>query len=66
MVLVMMMAGLSGCIGGDESEETLRIAFSVKDGSRLWSTQCKEGYNAPVDVLVADGRARTRGIVPKM
>ncbi|MCH1616867.1 MAG: hypothetical protein L7R83_05090, partial [Candidatus Poseidonia sp.] len=31
MVLVMMMAGLSGCIGGDESEETLRIAFSVKD-----------------------------------
>ena len=31
MVLVVMMAGLSGCIGSDESEETLRIAFSVKD-----------------------------------
>ena len=31
MVLVVMMAGLSGCIGSDESEGTLRIAFSVKD-----------------------------------
>ena len=31
MVLVVLMAGLSGCIGSDESEETLRIAFSVKD-----------------------------------
>ena len=31
MVLVMLMAGLSGCIGSDDSEETLRIAFSVKD-----------------------------------
>ena len=31
MVLVMLMAGLSGCIGSEDSEETLRIAFSVKD-----------------------------------
>ena len=31
MVLVMLVAGLSGCIGSDDSEETLRIAFSVKD-----------------------------------
>ena len=31
MVLVVLLAGLSGCIGSDESEETLRIAFSVKD-----------------------------------
>ena len=31
MILVMLMAGLSGCIGSDDSEETLRIAFSVKD-----------------------------------
>ena len=31
VVLVVMMAGLSGCIGSDNSEDTLRIAFSVKD-----------------------------------
>jgi outer membrane protein assembly factor BamB len=46
------------------------IAFSASDGKRLWSTKCKEGYNAPVDVLLADGllwsgdlvRARDPGI----
>ncbi|MBT3374969.1 MAG: PQQ-binding-like beta-propeller repeat protein [Lentisphaerae bacterium] len=31
------------------------IAFSVSDGRRLWSSPCQEGYNSPVDVLVADG-----------
>ena len=31
VVLVMMTAGLSGCIGGGEDDDTLRIAFSVKD-----------------------------------
>jgi outer membrane protein assembly factor BamB len=31
------------------------IAFSADTGERLWSTTCKENYNAPVDVLVADG-----------
>ena len=31
------------------------IAFSAKTGQRLWSSKCRECYNAPVDVLVADG-----------
>ena len=31
------------------------IAFSAENGERLWSCKCRECYNAPVDVLVADG-----------
>ena len=31
------------------------IAFSTETGERLWSAPCKEGYNAPVDVLLTDG-----------
>ncbi len=31
------------------------IAFSLSDGRRLWSAPCRECYNAPVDVLIADG-----------
>ena len=39
------------------------IAFSAEDGKRLWSTECKECYNAPVDVLVADGLVWTGKLV---
>ncbi|NQT88707.1 PQQ-binding-like beta-propeller repeat protein, partial [bacterium] len=31
------------------------IAYSTKDGRRLWSAPCGEGYNSPVDVFVVDG-----------
>ncbi len=31
------------------------IAFSMKTGERVWQAPCKEGYNAPVDVLLTDG-----------
>ena len=31
------------------------IAFSAETGERLWSSNCRECYNAPVDVLVAGG-----------
>jgi len=31
------------------------IAFSTKDGSELWRCPTAQGYNAPADVLVADG-----------
>jgi len=31
------------------------IAFSADTGERLWSAKCRECFNAPVDVLVADG-----------
>lgn len=39
------------------------IAFSAKTGERLWSSPCKECYNAPVDVLVADGLVWTGKLV---
>ena len=31
------------------------IAFSAKDGDRLWSTDCAEAFHAPIDVFVVDG-----------
>ena len=39
------------------------IAFSADNGRRLWSAPCREGYNAPVDVLVADGLVWTGNLV---
>ncbi|MHC4116860.1 MAG: outer membrane protein assembly factor BamB family protein [Planctomycetota bacterium] len=39
------------------------IAFSIKDGKRLWSGQARECYNAPADVLVADGLVWTGSLV---
>ena len=30
-------------------------AFSAADGKKLWESPCREIYNAPVDVFVADG-----------
>ena len=39
------------------------MAFSAKDGSRLWSSKSRECYNAPIDVLVADGLVWTGDIV---
>ncbi len=39
------------------------IAFSAEDGKRLWSAPCQECYNAPVDVLVADGLVWTGELV---
>jgi len=39
------------------------IALSAKTGERLWSCKCRECYNAPVDVLVADGLVWTGELV---
>lgn len=39
------------------------IAFSIENGERRWSTTCREGYNSPVDVLVADGLLWTGDLV---
>jgi len=39
------------------------IAFSAKDGKRLWSCPARECYNAPVDVLVTDGLVWTGSLV---
>jgi outer membrane protein assembly factor BamB len=29
--------------------------YALKDGRKIWSEPCQEGYNAPVDVLISDG-----------
>ncbi|MBN1419222.1 MAG: PQQ-binding-like beta-propeller repeat protein [Planctomycetes bacterium] len=39
------------------------IAFSARDGARLWSARARECYNAPADVLVADGLVWTGDLV---
>jgi len=39
------------------------VAFSAEDGRRLWDAPCQECYNAPVDVLVADGLVWTGELV---
>lgn len=31
------------------------IAVATETGERLWESPCKECYNAPVDILIADG-----------
>jgi len=41
--------------GGGNAPPGDMIAFSTETGERLWNVPCREGYNAPVDVLVADG-----------
>jgi outer membrane protein assembly factor BamB len=39
------------------------IAFSAETGERLWAAPCREGYNTPVDVLVAGGLVWTGDLV---
>jgi outer membrane protein assembly factor BamB len=39
------------------------IAFSAETGERLWTAPCREGYNTPVDVLVAGGLVWTGDLV---
>ena len=49
--------------GGGQAPVGELIAFSATDGKKLWSSTCKECYNAPVDVLVADGLVWTGVLV---
>ena len=39
------------------------VAYSAKTRKRLWSCPAREGYNAPVDVLVAGGLVWTGNLV---
>ncbi|UCF15607.1 MAG: PQQ-binding-like beta-propeller repeat protein [Phycisphaerales bacterium] len=39
------------------------IAFSAENGDRLWSCAARECYNAPADVLIADGLVWTGSLV---
>jgi len=48
--------------GGDAPPGDL-VAFSAKTGKMLWTCKCREVYNAPVDVLVADGLVWTGDMV---
>ena len=43
------------------------IAFSAETGTRLWTAPCHEGFNAPPDVFVIDGKVYTSVLAwPKM
>jgi outer membrane protein assembly factor BamB len=48
--------------GGDAPIGDL-IAFSAKTGKKLWTCECRECYNAPVDVLVTGGLVWTGNLV---
>ena len=48
---------------GGQSPVGELIAFSARTGERLWNCPCRECYNAPVDVLVADGLVWTGDLV---
>ncbi|HIE51691.1 MAG TPA: methyltransferase domain-containing protein, partial [Armatimonadetes bacterium] len=48
---------------GGEAPVGELIAFSAETGERLWACECREGYNAPVDVLVVNGLVWTGNLV---
>ena len=48
--------------GGDAPVGQM-IAFSAKTGRKLWTCECRETYNAPVDVLVTGGLVWTGDLV---
>ena len=48
---------------GGQSPVGELIAFSLQTGERLWNCKSRECYNAPVDVLVADGLVWTGELV---
>ncbi len=48
---------------GGEAPPGKVIAFSAEDGKRLWESEAQEAYNAPPDVLVADGLVWTGNLV---
>ena len=35
------------------------MAFSAKDGKKLWTAPCHEGFNSPADLFVIDGKVYT-------
>ena len=48
---------------GGEAPVGKLIAFSAETGNELWRCDCRECYNAPVDVLVANGLVWTGDLV---
>lgn len=48
---------------GGQSPAGELIALDAETGVKLWSCPCREGYNSPVDVLIADGLLWTGEIV---
>jgi outer membrane protein assembly factor BamB len=51
-------------LGGNAPQGSV-VAFSAGNGKRLWEAPCRECYNAPVDVLVADGLVWSGNLVRK-
>ncbi|MHC4539530.1 MAG: outer membrane protein assembly factor BamB family protein [Planctomycetota bacterium] len=53
-ILWIPSGGYHDYIRGEDVKGEL-IAFSAETGERLWSCPAYEGFNAPVDVMIADG-----------
>jgi outer membrane protein assembly factor BamB len=53
-VLWMPSGGYHEYLRGEDVEGEL-VAFRAETGERLWSCPAYEGFNAPVDVMIADG-----------
>jgi len=53
-ILWLPSGGYHEYIRGEDIDGEL-IAFDARTGERLWSAPAYEGFNAPVDVLIADG-----------
>ncbi|MGD8499822.1 MAG: PQQ-binding-like beta-propeller repeat protein, partial [Phycisphaerales bacterium] len=53
-ILWIPSGGYHHYIRGEDVKGEL-IAFSAETGERLWSCPAYEGFNAPVDVMIADG-----------
>ncbi len=48
---------------GGQSPPGELVVYSAETGQALWGCKCREGYNAPVDVLLADGLLWTGELV---
>ena len=53
-ILWMPSGGYHQYLRGEDVKGEL-IAFEARTGERLWSGSAYEGFNAPVDVMIADG-----------
>ena len=50
---------------GGQAPQGRMVAFSADTGRKLWESDCRECYNSPVDVLVADGLVWSGNLVKR-
>ena len=50
---------------GGQAPQGRMVAFEASTGKKLWESDCRECYNSPVDVLVADGLVWSGSLVKR-